>query len=163
MHSYQQVSVVFLLCANDRNQYKTILQQLLALSLDQTKRTDLLRTWAKDRTDDWKNAILEALCLIQAKYVIHKLGFDFTELSQRFMPANHYINSHIHLIVKLLYFVCEELTVKQCKELIDYVSQKYPSVRNFVYTDNGEHLEIYLMHWLLENVIDIGQTNINSM
>lgn len=149
---------MFLLCANDRNQYKIILQQLLVLSFDKSKETDLLRTWAKDIAD-WKNILLEALCLIQAKCIIHKLGLDYSELQQRFLPSNHYTASHIHVIVKVLYYVCEQLTVRQSKKLIDYMQQKYPSVRNFIYSDNGEYLEIYLMNWLWENVIDIGQTN----
>lgn len=160
MHSHQQVSLVFLLYGNDRDQYKRILQQLVALSLEPTKQTDLMRTWAKDKTD-WRNTFLEALCLIQAKCAIHKLGLDPTELNQRYLPANRYIKSHIHLIVKLLHYVCEELTVKQSKQLINYMAHKYPSVRNFMYTGDGEYLEIHLIHWLLEGVIDIGQTNNN--
>lgn len=161
MCSYQQVSLMFLLCANDRNQYKIILQQLLVLSFDNAKETDLLRTWAKDIAD-WKNILFEALCLIQAKFVIHKLGLDYSELQQRFLPSNHYTASHIHLIVKVLYYVCEQLNIRQSKKLIDYIQQKYPSVRNFIYSDNGEYLEIYLMNWLWENVIDIGQTHNSS-
>lgn len=153
------MSLLFLLCADDRTQYKIVLQQLIVLSFDQEKETDLLRTWAKGCKVQWKNHLLEALCLIQAKRVIRKLGLDYDELEQRFLPANHYTASHIHLIVKLLYFVCDELTIQQCKMLVNYMTQKYASIRNFIYSDNGDHLEIYLMHWLWENVIDIGQTD----
>lgn len=158
---YQQVSLLFLLCANDRNQYKIILQQLLVLSFDKSKETDLLRTWAKD-TADWKNVLLEAICLIQAKCIVHKLGLDYSELQQRFLPTNLYTASHIHVILKVLYHVCEQLTVRQSKKLIDSMQAKYPSIRNFIYSDNGECLEIYFMNWLWENVIDIGQTNSSS-
>lgn len=154
--SYQQVSLMFLLCADDRRQYKIILQQLIVLSFDQTKETDLLRTWAKAKVH-WKNHLLEALCIIQAKSIIRKLGLIYTDLEQHFLPANHYTSSHIHLIVKVLYFVGEQLTIRQCKKLIDFMTQKYPSIRNFEYSDNGEHLEIHLMNWLWENIIDIGQ------
>lgn len=149
---------MFLLYADDRSRYKTILQQLNLLSFDQKKETDLLRKWAKDKVH-WKNHLLEALCIVQAKRIINNLGLIYSELEQRFLPANHYTSSHIHLIVKLLYFISEQLTVQQCKQLIDYMLQKYPSVRNFIYSDNGEHLEIYLMNWLLEGVIDIGQND----
>lgn len=96
---------------------------------------------------------------IQAKCIVRKLGLDYSELEQRFLPSNHYTTSYVHLIVKLLYFVCDELTIKQCKQLIDYMTHKYASIRNFIYSDNGEHLEIYLMHWLWEGVIDIGKTD----
>lgn len=156
MHSYQQVSLMFLLCADDRSQYKTILPQLIVLSSDQNKESDLLRTWAKSKVH-WKNHLLEALCIVQAKRIIHNLGLTWVELEQRFLPANRYTSSHIHLIAKLLYFVCEQLTIQQCKELIDFMTRKYQSVRKFMYADNGEHLEIYLMNFLWENIIDIGQ------
>lgn len=156
-NSHQQVSILFLLSADDRSKYKNVLQQLIVLTSDKLKETDLLRTWAKD-TADWRNVLLETLCLIQAKNVISKLGLNGLELEQRFIPRNHYTTSHIHLNVKLLYYMCEQLTVQQTKSLIDYMQNKYPSVRNFLYSDNGEHLEIYLMNWLWENVIDIGQT-----
>lgn len=149
---------MFLLCADDRNQYKIILQQLVVLSFDKTKETDLLRTWAKVKSD-WKNILLECLCIQKQKCIIRKLGLDYTELEQRFLPSNHYTTSYVHLIVKLLYFVCDELTIKQCKQLVDYMTRKYASIRNFIYSDDGEHLEIYLMHWLWEGVIDIGQTD----
>lgn len=154
--SYQQVSLMFLLCADDRRKYQTILQQLIVLSFDQTKDTDLLRTWSKCNID-WKNHLLEALCIIQAKCIIRKLGLIYRDLEQRYLPENHHISSYIHLIVKLLYFISEQLTTKQCHQLVEYMKHKYPIVRNFIYSDNGEHLEIYLINWLWENIIDIGQ------
>lgn len=156
------MSLLFLLCANDRDQYKVLLQQLLVLSFDKTKKTDFLKTWAKNK-NEWKNMLVEALCLIQAKFVIHQLGLDCSELQQRFLPFNHYTTSHINLIVKLLYYVCEQLTIKQSKILIDYMQNKFPSIRNFIYSDNGEYLEIYLLNWLWENVIHIGKTDDQSM
>lgn len=155
--SHQQVSILFLLCADDRSKYQRLLQQLVVLASDKTKETDLLRPWAKERTD-WKPILLESLCVIQAKRVIHKLGVDNSELEITFVPQNVYTSSHIHPIVKLLYYVCEQLTVEQTRKLITSIQNKYPSVRNFLYTDNGEHLEIYLLNWLWENVISIGQT-----
>lgn len=149
---------MFLLSADDRDQYKILLQRLIVLSFDTEKETDLLRTWANGNVHDWKNHLLEALCLMQAKRVIHRLGLDFSELQERYLPDNHYTASHVHVIVKLLYFVCEQLTIKHSKSLIDHMTRKYPSIRNFIYSDGGEHLEIYLMHWLWEDVIDIGQS-----
>lgn len=146
--------MVFLLYTDDRNQYKQFLDQLI--SIDKEKDTDLLRAWAKNKAE-WKHFILEALCLIQAKLAIHKLGLDYSELSERFLPLNYYTTTHVHPIIKLLYYVCEQLTIRESKKLIDYMQQKYPSVRNFNYSDNGDYLEIYFMNWILEkNVIDVG-------
>lgn len=146
---------MFLLCAADRNQDKLILQQLLVLSFDQSKPTAYLTTWAKSEKN-WKNILLEALCLIQAKRILHELGLNYEELEQRYFPSHQYDSINIHRIVKLLYYICEEMTVKECKHLIEHMMKKFPSIRNFMYSDNGEHLEMYLMHWLWEGVIDIG-------
>lgn len=164
-YSYQQVSLMFLLCADNRSQYKIILQQLIVLSFDHEKETDLLRAWANEQQhkgQQWKNNLLEVLCLMQAKRIVYRLGLDFTELQQRFLPENHYTASHTHVIVKLLYFICEQLTITQCKSLIEYMTQTNSSIRNFIYSDGGEHLEIYFMHWLWENVIDLGQSDNNK-
>lgn len=151
---------MFLLCADDRSQYKIILQQLNFLSFDQDKETDLLRTWAAEyKGNNWKNHLLEVLCLIQAKRIIYRLGLDFTELQQRFLPENHYTASHVHVIVKLLYFVCEQLTATECKSLVEHMTQTHQSIRNVIYSVDGEYLEIYLMHWLWASVIDIGHSD----
>lgn len=151
---------MFLLCADDRTQYRNILQQLIVLSFEHDKETDFLRTWAaQTKVHNWKNRLLEVLCVMQAKRIVHRLGLNFTELQQRFIPENHYTASQIHVIVKLLYFVCEQLTITECKSLVKYMTNKFPSIRNFIYSDGEEHLEIYLMHWLWENVIDIGQSD----
>lgn len=155
---HQQVSLMFLLCADDRSQYKIVLQQLIVLSFDHDKETNLLRVWATGKVH-WKNILLEALCLMQAKRIVHRLGLNFTDLEQQYLPKNHYTASYVHVIVKLLYFVCEQLTVAECKSLVECMTKKYASIRNFIYSDDGEHLEIYLMHWLWENVIDIGQSD----
>lgn len=65
---------MFLLCADDRNQYKIILQQLVVQSFDKTKETDLLRTWAKVKSD-WKNILLECLSITQCNK-----DFEFTSV-----------------------------------------------------------------------------------
>lgn len=161
-YSNQQVSLMFLLCADNRSQYKIILQQLIVLSFDREKETNLLRTWANEAQHEghkWKNKLLEVLCVMQAKRIIHRLGLDFTDLQQQFLPENHFTASHTHVIVKLLYFLCEQLTIAQCTSLIEHMTQTYSSIRNFIYSDGGQHLEIYLMHWLWENVIDIGPSD----
>lgn len=155
------MSLGFLLYATDQHQYKNVLQQLLLSSFDKSKKTDFLQTWAKDK-NNWKNHLLEALCIIQAKYVIYKLGLDFFELQQRFLSSNQHTTSHIHQIAKLLFYLSEELTVSESRKLIDHVAAKYQSAQTFIYSDDGEHLEMYLIHWLLAGIIAIGTSDDNK-
>lgn len=153
------MSLLFLLIADDKVRSKILLQQLIVASFSKEQSTLFLRTWAKEessRDSDWRDKLLEGLCIIQAKRVIAKLGISFYDLDQRFLPSNAQSSLFIHPIVKLLYFVCEELSAKECKALVAQVSATYSSVSDFNYSDDGEHLELYLMHWMWQQAIDIG-------
>lgn len=158
-----KVSLMFLLYGGDRVQSKVLLQQLIVKSFDPTRKTAFLKSWAiNNETVDnhkWRDTLLEALCIIQAKYVIRRLGLDYDDLQQRFLPSNLQSALFIHPIVKLLYHVCERLTIDQARSLIEHMLQKYPSIQDFNYRDGGEYLEIYMMFWILEDVISIGSDN----
>lgn len=147
---------MFLLYAHDRSQRKVILERLDVLAYDQNSETEFLKIWAKTE-DNWKNIILEALCLIQVHRIINELGFDHKELESQYLPKNRYVASNIHVIVRLLYEICEQFKCEQSKQLIDSIKKKYSKLNDFTFTDNGEHLEMYFMHWIDEGVIDIGQ------
>lgn len=156
----QQVSLTFLLYAADPCQFKVILDRLIVLSHDPYTETDYLETWAPKAGKNWKNILLEALCLIQAKSILFMLGIDYDDLEQRYALSSfgRYDSLNIPCIAKLLYYVCEEMTVKQSRALIDYVMANHPKVRDFNYSDNGEHLELYLLYWQWQGVIQIDQS-----
>lgn len=101
-----------------------------------------------------KNALLEALCIIQVKNLIRKLGLDYTELEQRYSSSNQYDSLNIHRMVKLLYFVCEQLTVNEGDLLINFMTTKHPWLHGF---RHSEHLEIHMMQWLSEDIITVGK------
>lgn len=166
---FLQVSMLFLLCAEDHVRSKIVQQQLFVASHTPTEPTTFLHSWAceiQKTNDKWREILLEALCIIQAKAVIKKLGLNYDELEQRFLPRNPYNALFIHHIVKLLYLVSEQLTVTEAKLLIDQITLKYASVRDFKYRDNGARLEVYLMYWLGVDVLSIGRrttTNQSNM
>lgn len=154
----QQVSMLFLLCGADRIRSKVVIQQIIIASYDKQQKTTFLKTWASENvTTNWKDTLLEALCIIQAKTVIRKLGIDVSDLEERFLPRNPVNALFIHPIIKLLYYVCDKLTINQTNMFIEQIKRKYPSVRDFSYNDNGENLEVYLLYWIWEDVISIGQ------
>lgn len=135
-------------------------QQLFVASFTQHEPTVFLHSWASEiqkTNSKWRDILLEALCIIQAKAIIRKLGLNYNDLEQRFLPLNPYNTVFVHPIVKLLYFVSEQLTVLESRQLIDRTVSKFKICENFKYTDNGERLEIYFMYWLTEDVLSIGR------
>lgn len=157
--------MLFLLCTDDRVRLRVVQQQLYVASITPHEPTTLLHSWACDirkANDKWRDMLLEALCIIQAKAIIQKLGLNYIDLHERFLPLNSQSALFVHPIVKVLYLVCEELTVAEAKRLIDHIAANYASVQEFNYRDNGERLEIYMMYWLTDDVLRIGRRTISN-
>lgn len=149
---------MFLLCAADPKQHEFVLNELIAQSAQPSKQTDYLKNWAQSQIHDtWKHALLESLCLIQAKRLVFELGLDIDELTGRYLPSNLYVSGYIHGTVKRLYKMCEDMTVEECYALINYMKKNYPILENFKYSDDGDYLELHLMHWISANIISLGQ------
>lgn len=88
--------------------------------------------------------------------MIRKLGIHWNDLEQRFLSSNPQLSLFIHPIVKLLYSICENLTKDESLKLVEFISKKYPSKIPLDFIHNGELLELYLLHWMWEGIIDIG-------
>lgn len=141
---------MFLLCADDHVRSKVLQQQLYVASFTHQEATTFLHSWASEMqkmNSEWRDIFLEAVCIIQAKAIIRKLGLNYIDLEQRFLPRIPNNTHRIHPIVKLLYFVNENLTVAESKELLDRIA----SDQNFDYRENA------LLHWLGEDVLNIGR------
>lgn len=154
-----QVSLLFLLIADDNVRAKLLLQQLIVASFSKEKSTAFIQIWALENEKGeikWRDKLLEGLCIIQAKRVIAKLGLSYYDLEPRFMPRNVNSSLFIHPIVKLLYFVCENLTVNESKSMINDISLNYANVNNFNYSDDGEYLEMYFLYWIWQRVVSVG-------
>lgn len=140
--------MVFLLCADDQVRSKVLQQQLYVASFTPQEPTIFLHSWASEMrktNSEWRYIFLEALCIIQAKAIIRKLGLNYIDLEQQFLPRIPNSTLHIHPMLKLLYFVNENLTVAESKELVDRMDQ------DFDYRDNA------LLNWLGEDVLNIGR------
>lgn len=157
---------MFLLCAEDSVRLKVLLQQLIVASHTKKSSSNFLHLWAieidkleQNPSVKWQDKSLEALCIIQEKLIITKLGLDFFDLDERFHASKVNSAVFIHPIAKLLYFICDKLTINEAMLLIKRITTDYASTEKFNYTDNGDHLELYLMHWIALDVISIGQND----
>lgn len=152
-----QVSLLFLLCGHEQIRSKVILQQFITGSFNKSTPTNHLTAWANEHPNEaWRATLLEGLCIIQGKCVIRKMELHWNDLEQQYLSANVQLSLFIHPIIKLLYHVCENLTKDEAVKLIKFITTKYPSKTPLNVNDNGELLELYLLHWMWEGIIDIG-------
>ncbi|XP_017871677.1 PREDICTED: caspase-8 [Drosophila arizonae] len=161
----QKVSLAFLLFGDQHALATYILQRLLALMrappADQLH-SDLLRQYAQTNPANWRGHLVEALCIINARQVLRKLGFCWAELHLHYLPHVLELTLHVHPLLKALYNVCEQLTVAQSGRLVLDINDKLARRRT-----SGEHdeplrfydysyLEIFLLDWLTRHHLRLG-------
>lgn len=148
---------MFLLCAQNRIRSKVLLQQLIS-SFNKNQQTRFIKSWAYENAlSNWRDILLEGLCVIQANHIILKLGLSQNELNQRYLPHNPDSRLFLHPIVKILYTVCERLTPEESVELVEYITSKYPSTQGLNFNESGNYLEVHLFHWIAEGVLEVGE------
>lgn len=180
------MSLIFLLYGDNPANAKYGLQRLLILyHCQHSQNTDILSNWILSRNDsNWRLTIIEALWTIKAKHVLQmvgiknrfpnngifvehfclpfQLGLDIEDLHTRFLhPSNAEVNLHIHPILKALYCICERLVPNEAKLLIDYVNSMDGEKHPINFTDE-KYLEIFLLHWLAELVIEAGEWSLTK-
>lgn len=152
------MSLIFLLYGDTPLNAKHGLQALLISYQSQHFQSTLIQEWVLKRKDipNWRHTLIEVLWTIKAKHVLRKLGLNLDDLHIRFLcSANAEVNLYIHPILKGLYcIVCEQLCSDEAKQLIDYVLRRHRIQVNF--TDE-KYLEVFLLHWLSELVIEAGE------
>lgn len=155
------------------------LQRLLILYHGQRSQTTDIHNWILSQSDShWRQTIIEALWTIKANHVLQsvrlqspkllanelsklcgvlQLGLDIQDLRIRFLnPANAEINLFIHPVLKGLYCICEEIEPSESKLLIEHVINKDCGRHQINFTDE-KYLEVFLLHWLSELVIEAGE------
>lgn len=156
---FSQISLIFLLAADNANHARYFLQELIVLSNCPTNNSEILPKFARECPDNWKNKIAEALCTIQAKQIIRKLGLNAAEMALTYMPHIRDRSIFLHRIVKTLYCaLCEQLSLEQSRLLINHISSMNPDLMELPFkSDGGAYLEVHLLHWICEGVIDVGE------
>lgn len=176
----------FLLFGNDQLSAEYILQKLVILSKQEDRlrelvegflegedkegveienptsnllNADILCTYARLNPKTWRSTIIEALTIVRCRRVLRRLGFDWTDVRAHYLPHVPQLTVNINRKLKILYNLCEQLTLKQTKELIDYIHAEYLTKRlgrcvelNF---NNHRYLEVYLLYWISQRLIRI--------
>lgn len=155
------MSLIFLLAADNIHRSRFFIERLMILSADPAGHSDILKKWARECQHEdasiWRSKFVEALCIIQAKKLIAKLNLNWNDLAMTYLPHIRDRGLFVQRIVKILYFVCEQLNADETMQLIDHISHKYSSPCAFPFPAGGPYLEVYLLHWIVKGVIDVGE------
>ncbi|XP_037036990.1 caspase-8-like isoform X2 [Bradysia coprophila] len=153
---YEKVSLIFLLHGDNPVNAKIGRQKLLILYQCQNTQTTDISDWIRSQNDsNWRYTIIEALWTIKAKHVLQKLGLDLEDLRIRFLEHAE-LNLKIHPVLKVLYYICEQLVPCEARLLIDHVNSRDGGRYPINFTDE-KYLEVFLLHWLAELVIEAGE------
>lgn len=149
-----KLSVLFLLFASVENSFQMTLQ---ILSEQKTLASAVISV------TNWKAQIIEALCLIQNKKVLKKVGLSMAQLKD--VERKTYcrssadkIESNLRLAPKCLYLLCESISSKKTRELIDSVYQEVPKNKSLEAYDN--QLEIHILWWIEQKFVRLSGKNL---
>lgn len=143
-----QASVVFLLCRDDLD-VEYFLQQLLMVATMQeagTHPTTMILEWTNRHKPIDSAKIVEALCIAQCNHRLLKLGLDLDKLALYYFPKRPEISTHIHPILKLLYLMCERMTVQESSALLTRIRERHSAQLSTVEFRDPRMMEVHLLH-----------------
>ncbi|XP_031838723.2 caspase-8 Dredd [Nomia melanderi] len=121
--------------------------------------TYILKAFIDNHENNWENKLLEAICIIQNRQVIRKLGLLFDELELLYFPKIRLCARHINPIAKCLYFLCENLTQNDTMLLLQYVKSDFNEYEENL--KDTDCLELHILYWLQEKHISFHKGRVN--
>lgn len=118
--------------------------------------TNYLIQWAQKYPDKWKETLLEALTIIQSNKILEKLGQNTDLVNGHFLPQIPTVCLFIPVILKSLYYLCENISEDIARKLINRLSRQFGDLL---------YLEIYILHLLSAsmNTVFDNQSNSNDL
>nr|XP_034194728.1 caspase-8-like [Osmia lignaria] len=155
------ISVLFLMIKNYAYSFNEV-YGLLQKCKD--NRSHVLVEFIKKHPENWKNKLLEALCIIQNRHIIRKLGISFKDLELLYLPKNSLCSRSVNSVAKCLYLLCEALAENNIEYLVEFVKNDLPEYEeNFKDTD---FLELHILYWIQRKYISIdldGKVNLKNL
>lgn len=144
------ISVLFLMIndyAYSFNEVYGLLQKF------KDNRSRVFVEFIKRHPENWKEKLLESLCIIQNRHIIRKLGNSFKDLELLYLPKNRLCSRYVNSLAKCLYLLCEALTESNIKYLVESVKNDLTEYQeNFKDTD---FLELHILYWIQQKYISI--------
>ncbi|XP_067636739.1 caspase-8 isoform X2 [Eurosta solidaginis] len=123
---------------------------------------DLLTKYHSVNPQNWRSQLVEALSIIGARRVLRKLGFDWNELHQHYLPHIGELSLHVHPLLKALYRVCERLKPAQAGQLVLRVNEQRKRPDELLRFYDFAYLEIFLLDWISRRIITLGDRSANG-
>ncbi|XP_017753577.1 PREDICTED: caspase-8-like [Eufriesea mexicana] len=146
----EKISILFLMTTDYEHGFKEIYD---LLQKHKECKVYILTEFINKYSENWKNKLVEAICVIQNKQILRKLGISFEYINVLYLPKYRLCSRYLNLTAKCLYILCEALTIDRIKLLLQYVRAdltKYDE--NLKDTD---YLELHMLYWMQENYISI--------
>ncbi|XP_054727178.1 caspase-8 [Anastrepha obliqua] len=163
---YELVSLGFLLFGDDRVNAEFALQKLLILSNTHKGGgcggADLLTKYISVNPRNWRAQLVEALAIIGARRVLRRMGFDWNELHQHYLPHIGELSLHVHPLLKALYRVCERLKPAQAGQLVLRVNEQRKRPEELLRFYDFAYLEIFMLDWISRRIITLGDRVANG-
>ncbi|CAK9825335.1 Dredd [Anthophora retusa] len=146
----EKISILFLMISDYKHSFKEIYD---LLQKHEEHKAYILVEFIDHYPDNWKNKLLEAICVIQNRQIIRKLGISFQDLDLLYLVKNRLCSRYINVAAKCLYLLCEALFEDRIKLLIQYV--KSDLTEYLKYLEDIDFLELHMLYWMQENYISI--------
>ncbi|KYM80454.1 Caspase-8 [Atta colombica] len=151
----EKISILFMILdyANEFNIF-----ELFKLK---TENAYVIVDYVKNNPENWEEKVLEALCILNNRQVLKKLGISFSVLDLQYVPKLTSYSKSINVIAKCLYKLCESLNESEQKLLLNYVKSEIHNYDPLL--DNVDYLELHMLYWIQIGYITISKDKMHNM
>lgn len=146
--------MIFLLHGSDNELVSAGIQNILFILRNPTIDSTFIYQWAKGKSGNWQDFLIETLCIVQSYHITEKLHLDKKQLEEVYWPYRCGTSLYINPFIKCLYLMAERLLQKETDHLITYMRDKSASNFSNVKNDN-EYLELYLLDWIRQGHLQV--------
>lgn len=148
----EKISILFLIIEDYTNIFKDIFNLF-----EKAKRKDayIITDYVKKQPENWKNRVLEALCILNNREIIKKLRLPFGDLDLQYFPKIVLCSKNISIIAKCLYIICESLDEIDQKLLLNSIKSENSNYEPLL--DNIDYLELHMLYWMQIKYITVSR------
>ncbi|XP_071637620.1 caspase-8 isoform X1 [Temnothorax longispinosus] len=153
----EKISILFLIIDN----YSDGFNNIFKLFETKTENAYVIVDYVKKHPENWKEKILEALCILNNQEVIRKLRVSFNDLNLQYVPKLIFYSRSINTVAKCLYRLCESLNENEQKLLLNNVKSENCNYEPLL--DNVDYLELHMLYWIQIGYITISKDKLHNM
>ncbi|KAL6256107.1 hypothetical protein P5V15_012231 [Pogonomyrmex californicus] len=153
----EKISVLFLIIDNYADGFNDIFK---LFQEQKTKKAYIIIDYIRNHPENWEDKILEALCILNNREVIRKLGISFSDLDLQYIPQMRLSSRNINVITKCLYRLCESLNENEQQWLLNLVKCEICNYDPLL--DNVHYLELHMLYWMQIGYITISKSKIQN-